>query len=581
MDSRQVSFTGFDKLGNFATNYIFTPIQTNKIVEYTAVDAVSMVIPRVYIDYNRNEDTGKETARREVLAAFTECIAPGFLAAGLGFMMGKAYDKRFNIATQLYADSTTLEMLKNAWVKTNDAHNEFKGGNYWKKTGDAPKKEVLKDYIEHVLKRTGGLDGENWKHLTKVSEEAVVKAKAKGKESDSLSKIAQDLADIVYEKDKPKGKKLKEIEKRLVNLLGASENLRVIIEDIDSDKIHADAFKDKEKTLETTAKRLIADTVGVGQGILTKVENLNFIKEAIKKSKTISYSKATLTLALISGFGFSQQFINRHITKKKTGSAAFVALSPEALKQEKEKESQDKNAKLKLNVSKALSLSALFAIAAASIAGSVNPKIIKEQIFSKKLLNKLEFKDYWPSTNQLRVFYTSIIAGRMLASADKHELRETDTRDIPGFLNWLVIGGFVSKLVGNHISGGKLMNGAKPKENLPWWKKAFHVIEKNVLVTHAEINARCEKDLINPAEKIKQIRKLNMSIAAGLIYSTLALGVFVPKLNKYITNKLTAKKNDDKNASAAENKNLSPVINKKNEAFADFIKIEQKLHKAA
>ena len=48
-----------------------------------------------------------------------------------------------------------------------------------------------------------------------------------------------------------------------------------------------------------------------------------------------------------------------------------------------------------------------------------------------------------------------------MAAKDKTELRESATRDYLGFLNWLVFGGFVTKLAAagfEKMSGQKLIN---------------------------------------------------------------------------------------------------------------------------
>ncbi|HBG48217.1 MAG TPA: hypothetical protein DDW90_01660 [Cyanobacteria bacterium UBA9971] len=278
--------------------------------------------------------------------------------------------------------------------------------------------------------------------------------------------------------------------------------------------------------------------------------------------------------------GLSQQFVNRYMTKKRTGSNAFVGLSEEA-KKEAEADKKDKNKRIKLTLAKAASVMTLLGLAASTLVMSVNPKTIWKTIGNKEnLLKKLEFSSFWPTLNQLRsVIYPAILIGRVLASSDKNELRETNTRDIPGFLNWLVLGGFVSKIVGKKISNGQLINTSAPKEGKNILNKIGHFLTKEHLVSHAEIKALFENGKINEVMKKSLNNKLNLSIFAGIAYSTLALGVFVPMLNKHITNKLTAKK---KPQSQTNSENTATVsfnsLNK--DVFADFIKTQKQFKKA-
>jgi len=569
MGSDRIGFTGADSIGSLATKYIFAPVQTNKIIEYSAVDAVSMIIPRTCIDYSRNEDAGKETGRREVSSCVTECFAPGLLAAGAGYMMGKVYKNGIKTHNALPIDGKTIDAMNKAW----EAANKGQEKHYWKATPENQKK-ILQNYTEYTLNRTGGLVVEKWMPLCEAKEE---------KCENSLKAIASDIVDLIHQEKKPSGKQEKAVIEKIVNLLGASENLKIIT-NTDNDKINADILKTGEH-IETTAQRLVEGIIGAGRGVFVPAESTEKLSEAVEKFKNIGVAKSGLVMFSIAALGFSQQYINRYLTKKKTGNAGFVGLSMENRKAEIEEQKNDKKAKFKLYAYKAMSLAALTGIASAAIAGSLKPKVIVNEVFNiKNMIHKMEFKSMWPSTNQLRILYASIIAGRMLAATDKHELRETDTRDIPGFLNWLVIGGFVSKLVGHKISGGKIMNGAKPPEGASWFEKAKHIIGKNVLETHAEIEAKVKKGFIKTSEERKlHIRNLNISIGAGLLYSTLALGVFMPFFNKYLTNKLVAKKNQPQphNNPSVKIENSKPALNitSENEAFSDFVMIQKSLHK--
>ena len=48
--------------------------------------------------------------------------------------------------------------------------------------------------------------------------------------------------------------------------------------------------------------------------------------------------------------------------------------------------------------------------------------------------------------NQFKFIYGMTIMSRIFAARDKNETRESVIKDTLGFANWLILGGFVSKL---------------------------------------------------------------------------------------------------------------------------------------
>jgi len=571
----KVSFKGFESAGNLI-NSAFSQIQTGEMAGPAIVDIVSMVGPRTLVDSTRSKDAGLETGLRESFAFVNNCILPGFIAGGAGWLLGKFINKDVKAPTALPVNSETLDLFHNFWKNIN-------GHKFWEEGAD--KKAVIQEFYEHILNKTEGLVGKDWVKLGKQPE-------------NKIKAIASEAAELSIRAQKASGKDLKFIEEKLVNLLGASENLKII---------------DGEKTIETTANKLIKSMHNVSRNILTKVEP-DKLEPAINKIKKVIPKKTAIALGITMILGLSQQFINRYMTKKRTGSDAFVGLSEEA-KKEAEADKKDKNKKIKLALAKAASVTVLLGLAASTLAWSVNPKTIWKTIGNKeKLLKKLEFNSKWPTLNQLRsVIYPAILIGRVLASSDKNELRETNTRDIPGFLNWLVLGGFVSKIVGKKISNGQLINTSAPKEGTNILNKIGHFLTKEHLVSHAEIDVKKitiqeakeilsnakKKIVATDAEKIileaKKLLKwqLTKSIFAGIAYSTLALGVFVPMLNKHITNKLTTKKKNELQPSTpisqekkpqdkptSENITTLSFNSLNNDVFADFIKTQKQFKKA-
>lgn len=498
---------------------VVNAVQTNKIVEATVVDAVSMVIPRTTIDYTRNPDAGKETARRELSGMFINCVAPGFAAMGIGWLLGKFFiDPQTKINTATPVNTDTAEVFKHAWDSNKNKANP------------------VHEFVQHIFDHTEGLVGEKYESFKKSS-------KITGKNEPKT--LAKRIADLKELKDAELSGEISAIQQSVVKKLGAAETLKI---KLPGNNTH----------LETTAERLVENLHTFGK-IFSESKDIN--RDVAKLIRT-SHIKTGITVALMAGFAFSSQFINRYMTKKKTGSAAFVGLSDEA-KAENDPEKQNKNSKFKLYVGKAASITTLLSIAAASIAGSLEPAKILETLKPKNLIRKLEYNSKWPSAKQLMFVYAANLTGRMLAASDKHELRETDIRDIPGFLNWLVLGGFVSKGIAHLVSNkhpltkGNLLNGAKVPEEYKkldivnrFRKTLWHLVSKTSLPSHAEIDARKGLD---DATKAALKKHLNISVTAGLVYATTMLGILVPVLNKHITKKITEKKKHTENINNANN----------------------------
>ena len=128
-----------------------------------------------------------------------------------------------------------------------------------------------------------------------------------------------------------------------------------------------------------------------------------------------------------------------------------------------------------------------------------------------------------------------------MASQSKDELRETVTRDYLGFLNWLVFGGFAAKGVANLLDKDRkfLFNISKNGNGLKNWLNNIYLKSHNEIAAQGKTFAK------------KNMWKMNIAHISGLVYSTLALGVLLPKLNIVI-----AKHNYNKS-----NKNLQNMNN--------------------
>ena len=266
------------------------------------------------------------------------------------------------------------------------------------------------------------------------------------------------------------------------------------------------------KTLGTSLHNLLRDTYDLGKNVFTN-KRVN-IESAINKLTRMNKVKTLGALSITAALGLTNQYLNRQITKKRTGTDAFVGeIDYEKVKENKPEE--------KKNILKLLGFKVL---ASAGIIGLA--AIVMKIKNPKDFIKKLEFISVITSGNAIKTAYTSVLVGRFLASKNETELRESATRDYLGFLNWLVFGGFVAKGVANLLDKGQnnLFNIHKNGKGIKHWLNDIS------LKSHAEIAAKGSEFAK------KNIWKLNLAHSSGLIYSTIALGVLLPLLNIAITN---------------------------------------------
>ena len=93
-------------------------------------------------------------------------------------------------------------------------------------------------------------------------------------------------------------------------------------------------------------------------------------------------------------------------------------------------------------------------------------------------------------------------------------------------MNWLVLGGFVAKGVGQALDPKQtnLFNISKQGKGIVHWLK--------------DVSLKSQKEIIAQGGNIKaNLRKLNIAQLSGIAYSAVMLGVLLPKLNIWMTRK--------------------------------------------
>lgn len=466
-------------------------IDTNPMVNAALVDVFSMVIPRTYVDTKkRNEFAGAETFFREITGTFIVCLSSGILAKGISHLYNKFVQPEIKVNPNSWVSNDSLGLLKHSWDKNKNSEK----------------------YVDQVLSNISGIDGRNTVNFSEInwnnvqwhddkkwtnftwnnSEFKNIQEKLKNK-GEIVKTLGETIESDVDSKDAKQV--LEIIEHRITNALGVGNSINVKLDD---------------KTLGTSLHNLLRDIHDLGKNVFKQGINVDASIEKLTKMNKV---KTLGALSIAAGLGLTNQYINRQITKKRTGTDAFVGeVEYKKIKEEKSRENKN-NTKL----------TSLKLLASAGIVGLA--AIVMRIKNPADFVKKLEFTSAITSGNAIKTVYTATLVGRFLAAKNETELRESATRDYLGFLNWLVFGGFVAKGVANLLDKGQnnLFNINKNGTGVKHWLNDIS------LKSHAEIASKGSEFAK------KNIWKLNVAHASGLAYSTIALGILLPLLNIAIT----------------------------------------------
>ena len=497
--------------GNGALNGAMNYLATNQAIGASATDMAFMVIPRTAIDSTRTPEAGMETGRRE-LASCALYAGMGFFGLGAAHLIGMFSNvKKYEVPMhKINAGSSAIDSLAHSWNSALDKN----GRDFSNKKG------TVESYLNTVFDSVSGLDGETKTTLNSKPE--------------VQKEIVKELHDLLLDAKKnkeytiPKDKKT-ELVRKIIYATGSGEHL---------------TLANKTGELQISAGDLLDNTYSMGRTFMQdkvadefkKTDNL-VDNQFIKSLKKFNSKKMFIGLGAASAVALSMQAVNRWMTKKKTGSDGFqVYKDGSGEKPQKDTSGLFKGLK----------------IATAAGMGIYSFKMIGGKL--KDLPKKIEFTKLMPNINQYKFIYGVSIVGRLLASSDKNELRETATRDFLGFTSWLVLGDVVAKSVAKIIENKhkdvKLLNCEKTT------KTGFRKLMDSSIKSHEEIlyaNKEALGKSIKDASQVatnakKSLRFLNIAQLSGYAFSGIVLGVFIPMLNKAITDKLHKKGLEKKKA---------------------------------
>ena len=498
-------------------------LDTNQAWGANAVDLGFMVLPRTATDFGRGPEAGFETMRRESMGTINDSAVGAYgtlaglaLATGINGTYGLS-EKNVPIkANNVFSDSETLKMMGEIWLD-----KVHKNGN------------SLREFLKESWRNYEALSPKKNGEWVKLSEETIDKITA-----------LQEKAIKAGEKEL-KGQDFEDVKNGVLSDLGVENNFRIVAKD--GEKLHSSRYS-IDSIIESAHKLgTLFSKENIAQEFknAVKLEDVNFAKAL----KSMNFKRSILGVAMGTLVGCSTQPINMWLTKRKTGSEGFVGGGK-----------KDDSFKFKMEK---LGVALLFG--AGVLASIGNPK---------NLMKNLQFKGFTPTINQLKFIYGATIMSRFLSARNENELKEASIKDILGFTNWLILGNFVQKLVvqsldksgtlikKDTLTGNKVMN---------WIQNSFIKTRDEVL--HETLGKNAFKDgkalsfnemmkaISNNKEAKKKIRILTLAQLAGYAYSGLVLGIGIPKLNIYLTNRRMAKQKaaeEQQNNVQADDKMLSP-----------------------
>ncbi|MBR1776589.1 hypothetical protein IJ750_05910 [bacterium] len=452
----------------------------NPMVNAVGIDLVAMVGPRTFVDAKkRNKYAAAETFTREFMSTLTTCLVANYIARGIAHTANKTINPKHQINPKSWFSNDSLEFLQ-------EANKNAKNINEYVKNvvNTLPNDFQYKELIEEKDWKNFKWQNEKYKDIEKriVDKDTLIKELTNIIEDKSLTKSDRKKLSFI-------------LDLRTTNLIGKdSVNLKL-----------------NDKKLSASTVNLMRDIIDMGRDIFSKSpeEQKILIEKIIKTNKIKNLGAVAITSVL----GLISQRINRKITEKRTGTKGFVGDVDYNKQVEKKSSNKDNSTSFLL---KRIGASLGIVIMALGVMKVKSPK---------DFIKKLELTGPVTSGNAIKTVYASTLVGRFMASDNSTELRESVTRDYLGFLNWLVLGGFAAKGAANlmDLKRKNLFHETKKGKGIKHWLYDVSLKSHNEIAVEGKNFAK------------KNMWKLNLAHAAGLAYSTIALGILLPMLNIWVT----------------------------------------------
>ena len=464
------------------------------MVNVSVLDLSTAIIPRTIVETKEsNSYAGFEAFRRESSGLIVNCLIPSFIVMGVASLLQRPIMSGFHKAN-----------LINTWANGDSIDKIHK---FYHEANGATQEEKIYNTFRNELGSLSGVDA----HATKYFDE-ILDIK-KDKNGNFVGKIGNEkVHNAVNEfvkltqSDKYSSKQFKKAYRDIVEETLVAENI----------KFHGD-----KSYFSNNLESLCEDTVKMLRGVVKEnITDADKLTKYFNKAKRLVNWKSIGGLGIIIPLAISMQPINRWITRKTSGRKG-APIYKDFNKDTEHKELTPKE-KRELLAQKFISIGSMIGVCGLSM--FMDRPILK---------NIFQFKGIFPTMDQARIISTATFASRMGASEDKNELREATVRDIATFSSFYFLGDYVAKGIATFLEhkhkkeGVHLINRLKeaPDKDANMFKKFWHWAKHTSLKSSDELATHNDKRL----RTICQI--------GNIVFSLLALGVFIPLYTRSKTNK--------------------------------------------
>lgn len=539
-------------VANDKTTRVMRNLYSNPVAKLMAINVTTMVVPRITIASLRNKYAGQEAAFYELVGMFTNYALPGMAALSIAYSLDKLKNP-MGVRSTGWAKTTYLDSFSQVYK---NAVNEIS-----QKSPQAAdiRPDVLKRFIRNVL---GNLE------TSLLTRDEPIKLNEQ-----QLDRFTTEIQRIMGLSGKEAKQAKQALAKEMAQVFGSFD--RLVLKGQQDTVIKADGLIQHINYLGKEFQK--GHTSTIPAEISKNIENV------VRKLHKSNIAKSFVGISLATGLSFSMQFINRWITKKRTGQDGFVGYSdfgqqPSATSHQA---SVQHHSSATPSAQPSQPATAYMPTASpAPYSASPSPQ------FSGMKMPNLQSSQFLPSVEQLKAMYGVGLAGRLLASRDLSEFRESLILSGFGYVNFLFLPNFVENLVAHSFRNNTIFNSMpnfkqEPTNTLEKLKQGFIKVNQSGVRSYQDIEAFASKlgeqlgdksdteikeklspllkrsnptleklEGLNPQEKAQRITAAvakelngikNMSHIAGITYACLTLGVGLNLLNMYITNKKRAR----------------------------------------
>ena len=490
--SKAPSFTGLESLGNLAVKAM-QHCEAEPMLNVTVLDLTTAIIPRSIIetvaaskvtDENGkpvlNED-GKQKRRFNFMAGFE-----ALRREGSGLLINCILPGVFVIGSAYLLNGPIMGKKANLIHNWADRSTLDLLNNYYRGTGVNNYSEMIKQMFLDIKGADGNIID---KSLAEIYES----------DANGFNKIFKNLAEFANSESYDKKALNKAIE-NIIEKTHISENIKFV-----TNNPKGEYFGNSLDSLMRNTVEVLHDAKKAG------IESAEDFSKYIGKAKKLVKFKSWGGMAVILPLAIAAQPINRWITHKTSGKKGAPIYNDDV---ERVLTPEEKSKLLK---QKFISIGSMLGLSWLSMMKMPN-------------LGMLEFKKFFPSMDQARIVSTATFASRMGASEDFNDLRESTVRDLATFSSFYFLGDYAAKGIATAIEKYnpdiKLINNLKPlEEGANPLQKFWHWTKDTTLKSTGELTSKRARDLRSWCQ------------LGNLGFSLVALGAFIPLINRIQTNK--------------------------------------------